>query len=306
MTVEFGIEELRARSVQGVQTPPLEPIQKPITPSGISSISSIAPVKPRFSPLLEAPPQNAMFNVIKAHKETERLADKAARLFEADTAQITAHINQLTQEKEDEFLAQAEALKSKDTWSTLSDIAQYVSGIGSVIFGYSIRGVPGLLIGLAGAVGVGIKALKDTHISEAAVAWYTESKELQKKISHDIEMYSFYLQMGLGMAGGAYGWQTGAFHALADTPALEMVRKTAGLTATTSGMMVAAGNVGMAVYDNQISEARAHLKELNAQITTDNQTIYQETRALSKMIEMAEKQGDEVKKAIRNQEIYID
>ncbi len=309
--VAFDLDEIRTRTknIQGVGAPlPSQPLLPPVkTPSGLSSISSLDQSDqevhvPQHRPILSAPQKNIMYSLIKAHNETERLANKSTDLFNVQVTQSLGEIDKLTTERQEAIRKEAEAAKSRDTWSTLSTVAQYVAGAGAVAFGVAIGGLPGFCIAGAGFAGTVNRLAQDTQF----IAWYTKSEELQQIIKQKIEMSAFCLEMGLGLAGGLWAWQAGAFAAARGASAVEMVRKASSIISGASVVAGAGSKIGQQFYNKRSSDLTARMKELESEITTAGQNLTQETTRMRKELEAGDSEVEQIRKAIQNLEVSQD
>lgn len=306
----YDDDELRTRAMQGIGGVSFTPLAGTIAPPGLSPISSIseAPEKepvPQHRPTL-APPRHIMIDIIGSHMETERLAGKNVRMFDAEVAKNLTDIDKLSVEKQEAIESEAKAAKARTTWTALSLIAQYVSSVGLIILGTALGGVPAALLVGAGVIGIGNRILHDTNLLQVAVEWYTKSEELQKKITHNIEMGAFFLQMGLGLAGGFAAWHAGAFAGLQAANTLAVTQKTTSIISAASGLMNAGSQVGIAIYNKRIADLQARMKEINMGITTDHQTMYQDSNRVNRMIESYQMETEVMQKAIRNLEVSQD
>ena len=311
-SVELDLDddyELRARSMQGVGPAhwqmPFIPIE---TPKGLSSLSSIGsaeyePPVPQHRPSLPAPQTHIMYRLLPLHNETERLTRKSTDLFDRDITQSMAEIDKLSLEKEEALKNEAEATKARASWSTLAVVSTYITSISAMSLGYAVGGLPGLCIGAGGCVGVTHQVLRDTHLLQVTVAWYDKSEEQQKRITQNIEMGAFYLQMGHGLAGGVAAWQTGAFASIQAGSTLDMVRKASSLISTTSGIATAGFSIGAQLYNKRILDMHARAKELDTYITSESHNITQETSRIRKTLEADDSEVEQLRKAIYNLEV---
>ena len=302
--------ELRARALQGMEAAywpkPLTPIA---APPGLSPLSSIRPADketpiPQLRPALSAP-KNVMYDLIASHQETERLANKSAANFDADVTKNMADINRLSAEKEEALEREAEAAKARATWSTLSNVAQYITGAGAITLGFAIGGLPGLCMGLAGGIGITNRVVHDTQLLKAGVEWYTKSNELQRKITNHIEMGAFFLQMGLGLAGGVIAWHTGAL-AGAQVSGDIIKDKLASILTGAGGVISAGSQVGSGYYQKKLAYLQAEMRDIDTRTTLDHQAMYHDSAQMTKMIELTQTQAEEMKKSIHALEVSQD
>ncbi len=302
-------EELRIRSLQGAGGVHFTPVASIMAPQGISSVSSIGPAEkrevPQHRPALPTPRQNVMIDVLGAHRETERLMAKGARVFDEEIVKSMADVDKLAAERQEALENEAKNVKARTTWSTLSIVAQYISGIGLIALGWACGGLPAFLLIAAGGVGIVNRVIHDTNFLQAAVAWWTKSVELQQKIVRNIEMGAFFLQMGLGLAGGFAAWQTGALAAAHINSAIIKEKLVSTITGA-AGVLSMGAKVGSSHYDKKIAYIQARMKEIDAQTNIDHLTMYNDSIQISKMVDSTQSQTEELRKAIRAQEVPQD
>ncbi len=307
-------DELRARAIQGMGPAswplPLSPV---LAPPGLSPNSSIGPVEreaatPQHRPAL-ASPTHIMCKLLSMHNETERLTARNAEQFEADVTRGMADIDRLAAEKDEALRNEAEAIKSRATWSALSTIAEYITGIASIMLGaaiYSVAAIPGALIIAAGAVGTANRVIHDTHILHALVEWYTKSVEVQKRITSFIETSAFFLQMGLGLAGGIGAWKVGAFTAMNAASGTDIVQKMVSVIAPASAVISSGTRIGVKFHEKRISDAMAQMKEIDCEMAFESQSMTKETAKINRGIEDTESQVEVLRKAIKTLEVSQD
>lgn len=314
MTVDaLDDDDLLVRSLQGVPSPfPFEPI-RPIPSPGHSPLSSISAAEktevPKHRPTLSSPNVNVMAPLIALHLETERLEGKAAAAFRQDITESLDKMDRLNAEKQEALEKEAKAMKARDTWTVLGHVSQYVAGASAIIFGaatLAIAPAAGWLLIASGGLGLANRVLHDTPLLETIVAWKTESEELQKKYTHQIEMGLFYLQMGLGLAGGIWAWQAGAFAAAQATTTQAALQKATSIVATASGVMSVGSQVGVAVQNKKRADMEALIHRLSGQITTEQQTIYQNISEINRAIEGGQSQVEELRQLIQTLQISFD
>jgi hypothetical protein len=306
--------ELRARAMQGLDAAywpmPLAPIP---APPGLSPHSSIKAVDaeitlPQHRPSLQAP-KNIMCSLLAMHNETERLTARHATQFEADVKKTMAEIDDLSIKKDEAIQNEADLVKTRETWSALATIAEYITGIAAIILGtaiYAVAAVPGALIIAAGAIGTTNRVIHDTHVLKTFVEWYTKSVDLQKKITNFVETSAFFLQLGLGLAGGIGAWKAGAFAAANAASANDIVQKFSSIVAPASGVVSAGATVGTKIYEKRISDANATIKELDCDISTGNHSITKESGKINRDIEDTESEVEVIRRAIKNLEVSQD
>lgn len=288
-------------------------IASPFTraPAGISSKSSIASstaegFAPQTRPILASP----MYEIINTHRETERLTAKSARLFETDTTRTLQEIDELSTERAAELRKEAEAAKARGSWSTLSTIAEYIAGIGFLLLGTALTATPagfvsGVSLIASSVIGLGIKTLHDTHLLHSAIELFTKSEELQKKIAQKIEMGAFFLQMGLGLAGGIGAWKTGALAAARINGSITYQTISSAMTGANQALSIT-GRIGSTHYQKKMAYSQARLQEIETTKVITEQELQQETKQLVKMIESTQSQTDQAHQAIRALQVSQD
>lgn len=311
--ISLDDEEMRVRALQGVPGAiPFVPLS-PVTPVGHSAISSIeaaeAPAVPKHRPNL-ASPRHVMLDVIGCHLETERLAGKGTKLFNTEMTKHLSDMDRLNAEKQEALEQEAKAAKARDTWGVLATVSQYVAGASSIALGlttFSLAPVAGALLIASGGLGLAGKLARDTHVAESVAAWWTKSGEMQAQITHNIDTGLFYLQMGTGLAGGAWAWQAGAFAASAAAATAEgVIRKASTALTTASTVMTSGAKVGMAFYNKKVADKHADIKQLNGRITTSEQTMYQDSTQMTRIVEAAQAETEELRKAIQALQVSLD
>lgn len=305
--LDFDDELWKARSVQGAANIALEPfVVKPPSQLGLSPASSIGPAKTHEGPKLELPRQNIMIRVLEAHQETERLASIRAQNFETETMKRLAEIKRLEGEKEEMFLKEIEAAKGRDTWESFSIVAQYVSSVAAVSLAFTTGGVSAILLGAAGVVGGGIRLLHDTNLMRPILQWYGKSNELQTEIKQNIDTYGFYLQMGLGVAGGLAAWQAGYFAAMEAANLLDYTTKASSMIGSASTVMKAGGDIGKAYYSKHIADYMADSRRFEYSISSQKQELTRSSKEIQEIMDANDSEVEGIRKAIQKQEVHQD
>ncbi len=301
--------ELHSRATPGLGGVSFIPVPPTMAaPAGVSSVSSIAETPkretaPQHRPVLPLP-KNVMIDVINVcQMGSERLIAKESKIFDAEVAKCRTEMDLLEAEKHKILENEAKAVQSRDTWSTLSKIAQYVSSVGLIILGAACGGWPAAVLIAAGVVGVGNRLLHDTNLLQVAVSWFTKSEELQKKITRNIEMGAFFLQMGLGLAGGFAAWYAGAFAAAHGITAVTAVKKASSIISAASGVMGAGAKVGVEFHKNKIAKMEARSTEIKYQLNADSHVMSEKAAQMNKWLEMEQSVAEGNQKAIRSLEI---
>jgi hypothetical protein len=308
---ELDDYEFHVRNMQGVG-PVYSPLLLPPAevPKGISSLSSIGSIDkeiltPQHRPTLSEP-QHVMYELLALHRRDEELISEEVQLRKEGIDASLKKIDQIELEREEALQKEAEAAKSRSTWSTLSQISEYITGVGAVGLGFAIGGLPGWCIGGAGLIGVGNRVAHDTHLLQTTVAWYEKSEELQKKLTREIEMGVFLLQTGLSLAGGVSGWQMGSFTAIHPDSGVEVMRQVSSAVTTASGVATASAQMGKEIYNKRISDYNAQVKELDLYKTSENHQMAEQTKLISKTIESDNAKIDQLRRAVRNFEVSLD
>lgn len=305
IALDFDEELWRARSVQGIGSVPIEPLViKPMGQLGLQPASSIDSV--REGPKLELPRQNIMIRILDAHQKTEELAARRAQNFEVEAARSLADIKRLEEEREEAFLKELEATKGRDTWEMFSTVAQYISSVAAVTVAISIGGPAGIMLAAAGVIGGGVRLLHDTNLLQPILDWFTKSRELQTEIKQNIDSYAFYLQMGLGVAGGLAAWQAGYFAAMEAANLVDYTTKASTMVGTASTMMKAGGDIGKAYYSKHIADYMADTRKLEYGITAERQGLSRNTKEIQDIMEHNESEVDAIRKAIQKLEVHTD
>lgn len=305
--------ELRARAVQGIG--PIDPFAlKPAapTPGGFSRVSSIdlAARKedaPRFHPELSPPKgYDVRYDLISKHIESIRLCDKGAALFDAELKVSMDNVMRMQKEKQEALHKQAEAAQSRATWSAAVAIAQYIAGTSFATLGWAVGGLAGgLMIGSAG-FGLANRLAHDTPLMDTFVSWMKKTDEAQKQLTAKIDMFMLSLQAGLGVAGGVMAWHAGAFAAAQAAGGAAAITKTSAIVSTASGIMGAGSKAGVQYYTKQMADMQARMQEIQGQITTDQQTIYQDSTAMARILEDIQGETEAIRRALHDLQISMD
>ena len=285
------------------------PIAPSITPSGLSSVSSIAkaastePTDSRSRPELE-PPKHFMYGLLRTHSELERVADKQTRLFDSQVKRDMAEIEQLEAEKMEKLRKSAEAVKSQHTWGVLSNVSQYLMSGTAIMLGAAVlpaAPLAGACLIASGVVGLGGRIMHDTGAYQAIAAWWTKSNELQKTIATRIEMCMFVLSFGLGLGGGYYslGALAVANNGANVQRALEAIWVTAGIGR--SGFDFAKSHIEKRKYLLQ-----GDLTKIDAKTNQLYQDLYRNARDAQNLVDTTGDIGDELKQAISASVVHQD
>lgn len=317
LTDDVSSEQLRVRALQAASNQSeLQPLPKIALPA--TGVSSIAPASKKAEssvshvrPQLAAPSTYAMPALIHSHQETERVTYKGTKIFEININQEIANLDRLNVEKEEALQKVAKEVQSKNTWSVFSTVAQYIVSASVLVLGAAclasgVGTAPGALLIASGALGLANRIMHDTGGWEAVVSWFTKSEELQHKIARNIEMGMFFLSLGLGLAGGIWAHAAGAFSTAMEAGRQSMMAKIGQSVGLAGGFMGAGSRIGGAIKERNIAHLQARIREIEAQTTTIQQTIYQYSTGMEKLIESPQAIGDEVRKAVSTSQISFE
>lgn len=313
---EFRIRALQAAANFASVPSDIQPYRKPIDTNSSLSIAEPVSVIPQFRPELSAPvkpePQkHFMIGILQTHQETERLAAQNTGLFEREVKAEMAEIDRATAEKQEALHRAAKENETRNTWGVLATVAQYITSASSVVLGIAcvasgVGTAPGALLIASGGLGLVNRAMHDTGGWETVVSWFTKSEELQTKIAQKIEMGAFFLSLGLGLAGGIWAYNAGAFAAAANAGRQTFMGKVGQAVGLGSAFMGAGSRLGGAVVEKRIAHLQARIRELETQMTAGHQNVYQTSADAEKMIDTVQMIGDEIAKAINATQISFD
>jgi gas vesicle protein len=304
MSVSLDLEsdELMLRRIEGIGSaqplPPAQPVRTDSPHSTIAKAERSESASPRFKPAIEEP--HFMYGMIQQHGDLEKIADKQTSLFDAQVVRDTAEIDRLEIEKREKLRLECQSAQKKDTWGIFANVAQYLVsgaaiGVGIAIAATGVAAVAGGLLIASGVVGLTGKILHETGATRAIAAWFTKSEELQKSIASKIEMGMFCLSFGLGLAGGAWAGNLGAFSAATKAG---LIGKIAGGIGIGASVGAAATRFGMSFVDKKVALVRGEMQKIETKTNQIYQEIYQNCRDVQNMVDTTSDIGDEVKQAI--------
>lgn len=251
---------------------PTSPVFYKKSPEGLSAIpSSIAPASPKEEsslsssrPLLEPPKtQHVMIPIIALQKALEAVQDLhtivLGKLKDIDAQEL----DRLEQSYQKVLREHAEEIKAEQSWSVLSMLGRYILSSGFLALGIACltNGLiwPGIALTGGGALGIGSSIAHDTGAIQTVAGWISKNEETKVQVAHQLEMGIFFLQLGLGFAGGLSAYGGG----LAFTPAQQITQ-----TLSTAGTTMTVGaRLGSAYHQKAALDAQAKLEEIKAQIT---------------------------------------
>ncbi len=149
-----------------------------------------------------------MLDLLGLHTQVEETVAKELVVFKAQTKVDLAEIERLQKEKDEVLQKYAVDAASKDNWTVLGNVAQYLVAGTSVAVGITLGGW-GYMLVASGVAGLGYRIVRDTVGWNSIVAWLTQSIETQKKLVHRIEMGFLAVELGTGLAGGMGACATG-------------------------------------------------------------------------------------------------
>ena len=311
--VDIDEEELKTRAVQAISTGEVNPPPAPQpAPKGISSGASsikkidVDPVvlTHRHGPVLEKPQPHYMYNVLEVQHQMEKSTARSSEFFSEETKRELAEMHRLSKKKQQALKEQAKAAANRDTWERFSNIGQYIAGAGTIALGFALSGIPAYLLIAGGAVGIGKRAIKDTNLLQSAVSWHTKSEELQKRLTQQIEMSFFFLQMGFGLAGVYTAWTTGAL-AARNLCALDVVQKLPAAVSNASLAITASQKVALNIYNKQLKDHSALTTELNGLLTAGSHQISRDTGEMTRRLQEEELIVEGLVKAVKNSQISL-
>lgn len=261
------LERKRAGEAPVAQLPIL-PIQHNPT------ISTLANAESAPSSLIQRPqlsPPNYMREVLSLQTGVEDTLKRQIDVFRVDSARETKSLEALEEEKTRVLLKHAEEVAAKNSWSVLATVSQYIAGSSAIFMGIASGGWAGVALIASGSLGLGNRVIHDTVGWQAVAAWFTRNEALQKSLAHKIEMGSFYLSLGLGLAGGMWAYHAGTLAmtqgASVYAVAADKIGKVVGAATTVSGTVA---NFGESYASKQAENLRADMKIIEAEITLKN------------------------------------
>ncbi len=248
---------------------------------------------------LDSPPALALFDL---EVQSERLAAKQAQLFREESALLLRDIQQLNEERSTLIKKEAEAYKSRTAWSTLATVAHYITGIATIVFGATCGGVAAVGFVAAGALGLANRVLHDTQLLDATLAKLTSSEELQNTLKRRIETGTFYLQIALSLASGAWAWRTGAFAIVRN----DWIQKTTAILGTASSVMGLGSRFTAEWYKKKGADYEAALKLVTGDTTEHQQALTEATNRIESLNEATSALTDQIKGTLDTFRVSID
>lgn len=274
------------------------------TPLPLSGMSTIERAQKELS--IEAPvKKNMLLPLFDTEMEMEKLTNDASKLFEKDLLENQSGLDERFKEREALLQKEAEVTKSRATWGALSAVSQYISSTSSIVLGLSLGGAAGACLIGAGVIGMGTRAAHDARFLETAVQWITQSQELQEKITKQVELGAFVLQLGLTIGGGFWAWRAGAF-AASHIPGGVIKEKLASILNGASMATSMTAQLGIRYYEKKAAHMHARLRDIDTEITLHYQTIYQDSGDMRKGASSVQEQVDLLSEAISSLYVPMD
>jgi hypothetical protein len=283
----------------------------PILPIRYSSstIEIAAPAEKetsRIRPKLKEPEKpeiHFMLPLLRIQSEMERLQQKEGAVCEIETTAAMERMQALNVKRMELLRNHAQAIASKQSWSALQTVAQYVASVSSIVLGaaiVSIAPVASWFLIASGAIGLLNRAMTDTGGWQWIVSRFTASKEQQIKIAEWIDSTAVYLSMALSVCGAIGAYQAGAFSLLTQTGRDAIMNKIMQIVTLSSGALQAVSRLGIAQAERNVSYFKAALKESEAASFQAREDVQANVGHLRKMIEITEAISDAVKSAINS------
>lgn len=276
----------------------------------ISAASTLTKTKTPLPSLFHRPElahPNYMREVLSVQPAVENTLRRQLDLFRGDSAQGTKSLEELQEAKETALRNYAEEIATKNSWSVLSKVSQYIASSSTIFMGVTIGGWAGVALIASGGLGLGNRAVHDTVGWQAVTGWFTKNQEIQKSLAQKIEMGSFYLSLGLGLAGGMWAYKTGALALRQGSSiyavAASKIGKVIGTATTISGT---AANFGESYASKKVENLRADLKVIEADITKKNQNMSDLCREVSDVLDTTETVTDAMGKLVTASDRSID
>lgn len=244
--------------------PPVEALLSPLpfdpfrTASSISSMNAEDESRNRYKSrfILEPPKPHYMLDLFAVQNKLENTICKEVKIFKTESHQTLQQIEKLENEKAKAVQQYTQETASSIPWSALANVTKYVAAATSITTGASIvtLGGPATWIGsillVSGITGMTKNIVQDTVGFKQLVSYFTNSIELQQKVSRDINKWACYTELGTGLVGAVGGCFNGTFSTLATS---ETARRA--ITKVTQAM-----NLGNAVM-NKTFELKQHLSD---------------------------------------------
>ncbi|HSX37872.1 MAG TPA: hypothetical protein VLE95_03480 [Chlamydiales bacterium] len=254
-------------------------------------------------PQLE-PPRVYMLDLLEMHGQVEKVMAKEAAFFKKQTDIDLAQIAQLEKEKEEAFRKHVAESASKDNWSVLGSVAQYLAAGTSIALGLTLTSGWGTLLLASGLLGLGNKVVNDTIGWQSIASWFTKSIEMQKKLAQQIETGFLYLELGTGLCGGIGASANGIFSAAAsNVTRFEAAKKALNITQISSTGVTFTTQMGKTFVEKRMNDLSAKMKTLDTLAELIRMEMGEQVTRVQNLIEMSEAFVQELHKAIIASEI---
>lgn len=311
ITLDFDDDDkVRIQGLAAAEAAAFQPL-KSVVATGLSTDSSIGKADgvaspPRHRPQLQAPRYHYMLDLLDLHQGVEGVVSKELIVFKTQSKNDLAQIEKLEAKKNEELRRHAEDTASRNHWTVLGNVAQYLAAGTSIAVGISLGATAwGPLLVASGVVGLGNRVVRDTVGWQSVTAWFSKSVETQKKLVQQIEMGFLYIELGTGLFGGIGASAAGAFSAMAaDTSRLIAAKKlSATIQATGVGMKMTA-QLGRSFSDKRISDLQVRMRILDTEAEKIRMEMTSQATDARNMIDTALSVGQELHKAIAASEIH--
>lgn len=238
--------------------------------SSIKQVEHRETFQPGNRPKLAEPEISIMSLLANTLVEQEELTKTATQNLRHDLEILREQVSKNRIDRTEALEKEAEASRSRSTWSVLSKVAGYFS-VGSLGAMAATSSSP--YLAAVAVVELTRQLSIDTNADQTMAEWLTKSEGLQQKFKKVIHAGAFAIETGLFYAA----WQTGALSAVRAAvraaPVNEAIKKAGTLISTGSSMMSYATNFGMSIYDKKAEDLKALLKRNSGSTTLLNQEI---------------------------------
>ena len=278
-------------------------------PNGLSSDSSIGRTEGELPtthhrPQLEMPKRHYMLDLLDLHREVEGAVTKELSIFKTQSNSDLKAIENLEKEKSEALRKNAEDAASRNNWSVIGNIAQYLTASSSIAIGASLSGGWGSLLIASGVVGLGNRVVRDTVGWQTVASWFTKSVENQKRLVQQIEMGFLAVELGTGLAGGLGACATGSFSAIAaDITRLGAAKKISSTLQAAGIGFKLTSQFSKTFFDQKVNDLQVRMRVLDAQAERVRMEMNQQVTGARGMIDTAQEIGREMHKAIAASEI---
>lgn len=249
------------------------------------------------------PKVHYMLDLLYLHQKVEDTVAKELIVFKAQSKTDVAEIERLQKAKDEALQKYAADAASRNNWTVLGNIAQYLVAGTSIAVGITLGGWGTMLVA-SGVAGLGYRVIRDTVGWESVAAWLSKSVETQKKLVHQIEMGFLTVELGTGLAGGVGACWAGSFSVIAKASRLDNARKLVGGLQGVGSMVKTTSQLGRAFVDKRVNDVQAEIRVLDAHAERIRTEMRQEIAHARNMIDTAQAVGRNMQEAISASEIH--